>query len=216
MALGRALAVLLVSTGACAMALVTEASAASGDQEAGRALFVDKQCVRCHRPRGEAGAGPALEELRRPQGEMELAGRLWNHVPDMAATLEQEGSAWPPISAAEMADLMKYLLADRSRDPEPDIAKGQVTLLKKDCLKCHSLRHEGGSVRPDLAEPRADYESAAAWAATMWTHAPRMATMARQRGFSYPRFSGDEMANLIGLLRSASASPTRGPAAAPR
>src|SRR3989304_379676 len=127
--------------------------------EAGRALFAAKQWGRCHRPPGEPGIGPALDVLRRPQGEMELAGRLWNHVPAMAASLAQDGFEGPRIGAGEMADLMAYLLGDAARDPAPDLFKGQVTLLRKGCLKCHSLRREGGPIRPDLAERRADYES---------------------------------------------------------
>jgi len=212
----RTVAILLVVTGACAPALGGSAFAAPGDAEAGRALFAAKQCGRCHRPPGEPGIGPALDVLRRPQGEMELAGRLWNHVPAMAASLAQDGFEWPRIGAGEMADLMAYLLGDAARDPAPDLFKGQVTLLRKGCLKCHSLRREGGPVKPDLAERRADYESAAAWAATMWTHTPRMAAMARQQGLSYPRFVGDEMANLIGLLRSASRTAPQGSGPASR
>lgn len=174
-----------------------------GDPDKGRAVFSDKQCARCHAPQGEAGSGPALEVLQRPQGEMELAGRLWNHVPGMLAVLAQGGSQWPQIGVAEMADLMAYLQADPARDPAPDLSKGHFVLLRKGCLKCHSLAREGGRVRPDLAEPRADYESAAAWAAAMWTHTPGMATMAARRGIPYPRFSGDEMGNLVAFLKHA-------------
>ncbi len=76
------------------------------------------------------------------------------------------------------------------------------------CSKCHSLRREGGGIGPDLSARRGDYESAAAWAATMWAHTPRMATMTRERGILYPRFTGDEMVNLVGFLRGvAAASP---------
>jgi hypothetical protein len=138
---------------------------------------------------------------------MELAGRLWNHVPAMAAALGQNGFTWPQITAVEMTGLMAFLSAQAARDAAPDPAQGQVTLLRKRCLKCHSLRHEGGPVQPDLGTHRPDYESAAAWAATMWTHTPRMAEMARRQGVPYPRFSGSEMANLLSYLRSATAPP---------
>ena len=197
--------VAMVAVGAWTVALghAAPAMAQTSDPEMGRILFLEKQCARCHLPRGERGVGPALDVLRRPQGEMELAGRLWNHVPAMAAALDQNGFAWPQISSREMSDLMAYLRAEPSRDPAPDLCKGQVALLRKGCLKCHSLRREGGRVEPDLAARRADYESAAAWAATMWTHTPRMAAMASERAVPYPRFSGDEMGNLLGFLRSA-------------
>ncbi len=196
------LGVLLICAGASVSGLGGQVRAEPPDPEAGRAVFADKQCPRCHLPRGERGAGPALEELRRPQGEMELAGRLWNHLPAMFASVTGGGAEWPKFNVAEMSNLMAYLQADAAVDPAPDPAKGQMTLMRKGCLKCHQFRREGGQVKPDLAERRSDYESAAAWAATMWTHTPRMASMARRRGIPYPRFSGDEMANLVGLLRS--------------
>jgi mono/diheme cytochrome c family protein len=214
---GRALARLVASAGTCAAVIMGPAApAVAGDPEAGRLVFADKDCARCHLPRGVPGGGPSLDDLRRPQGEMELAGRLWNHVPDMLAAVALEAARWPRISAREMGDLMAYLRADPGRDPQPDLYKGQVTLLRKDCLKCHSLRGEGGRVEPDLAQRRADYESAAAWAAAMWTHSPAMAAMAGRRGIPYPRFSGDEMGNLLGFLRhAATPAPARPTAPGP-
>jgi cytochrome c551/c552 len=209
-------ALLLLGT-ACAAAFAgAGVAAAAGDREAGRAVFTDKGCARCHVPRGSPGAGPALEDLQRPQGEMELAGRLWNHVPEMFAALAKDRSGWPRIAAGEMADLMAYLEAEPARDGQPDPFKGQLVLLRKGCLKCHSLAGEGGRVEPDLAEHRPDYESGAAWAAAMWTHTPAMAAMATRRAIPYPRFSGDEMGNLVGFLRHvATDAPPRRSGTAP-
>lgn len=199
-----------IGSGACAVALAAIAPAnGAGDADVGRAIFTDKGCPRCHLPRGSPAAGPALEELRRPQGEMELAGRLWNHVPGMFAALTQAASEWPRINAAEMADLMAYLRADPARDAESDSSKGQLVLLRKGCLKCHRLGREGGRIEPDLAERRADYDSAAAWAATMWTHTPAMALMATREGLSYPRFSGDDMGHLLSFLKQVAATTSQ-------
>jgi cytochrome c551/c552 len=208
---------LVIGAGACAAALGGAGPAATaGDAEAGRAVFADKGCTRCHLPAGWDMVGPPLEALRRPQGELELAGRLWNHVPDMLAAVAREAVGWPRISPVEMADLMTYLRAEAVRDPEPDLYKGQLALLRKGCLKCHSLRKEGGPVRPDLAERRTEYASAAVWAAAMWTHTPGMLAMAGRQGIPYPRFSGDEMGNLLGFLRYASGSgPARPPGQVP-
>jgi mono/diheme cytochrome c family protein len=201
----------IVSSGAIAVLLAGALTLrAETPQEAGRALFLEKQCVRCHRARGEAGMGPPVEDLRRPQGQLELAGRMWNHVPGMLVSVGQVGVPWPRLTTAEMTVLMAYLDADSARDPKPDLSKGQVMVIRKGCLKCHSLRREGGRVVPDLAERRADYESPAAWAATMWTHTPRMAAMAAEHGIPFPRFTGDEMANLVAFLRAtATATPGR-------
>ena len=179
---------------------------APGDAERGRAVFSAKQCVRCHAAGAQQGGGPLVEQLRRPQGVYELAGRLWNHAPAMFVTLRQEGHAWPEISVTEMTDLMAYLQADAARDPAPDISRGQALLVRKGCLKCHRLRGEGGMVGVELTRARAGYESAVVWAATIWSHAPRMAEEASRMGALYPRFSGEEMGNLVGFLRSSAKS----------
>jgi cytochrome c2 len=198
----RTLGPLVLVATLCATALASGAAGqAPGDASRGREVFASKHCARCHLPRGQRGMGPALEELRRPQGAYELTGRLWNHAPAMFTALKQEGIEWPKISAAEMADLMAFLQADSSHDPSTDFARGQVVLVSKGCLKCHSLRGEGARIGPDLAERRASLVPAATWGATMWGHTPRMAAAAIQAGVLYPRFSGDEMVNLIGYLR---------------
>ncbi len=191
------LATLAVAAGAARAGAPSDAEAARG-----RAVFETKQCNRCHRPRGEAGTGPSLESLQRPQGAWEFAGRLWNHAPSMFTALSQAEIPWPVISPAEMADLMVYLRSDAARDPAPDPVRGEALLVRKGCLKCHSLRREGGRTAPELAERRPVYDSAAAWASSMWTHTPRMAVIALERGVLYPRFSDDELGHLVGFLRS--------------
>ena len=201
-------AALLVGALLCGTVLASDVAAeASADAERGRAVFTAKHCARCHAPGGRQGVGPALEKLRTPQGAYELTGRLWNHAPAMFTVLKQEGLGWPAFSAAEMADLMAYLQADPKGDPAPDLSKGRMTLISKGCLKCHSFRREGGRLGPDLAERRADYAPASTWAATMWSHTPRMAAAAIQQGVLYPRFTGDEMVNLLGFLRTGAGAP---------
>ncbi|MBI5629079.1 MAG: c-type cytochrome [Candidatus Rokubacteria bacterium] len=179
------------------------AAESPGDPERGRVVFSGKQCIRCHVPQAEKGVGPALEELRRPQGAFQLAGRLWNHAPAMFALLQKERVEWPEIAAVEMADLMAYLGADPSRDAAPDLLQGQAALVRKGCLKCHSLKGEGARIGPELSERRALYDSASVWAARMWTHSPRMAAKAAEHGLLLPRFAGEELGNLISFLRSA-------------
>lgn len=173
-----------------------------GDPARGREIFAAKACARCHLPRGQDGVGPALEQLRRPQGAFALAGRLWNHAPAMFTVLKMADLQWPQISAAEMGDLMAYLEADPARDPAPDLTKGQLMLLRKSCLKCHSLRGEGSRLAPDLSAQRPAYESGVAWATRMWGHTPAMAAKALEIGVLYPRFAEDEMLNLVAFLRT--------------
>ncbi len=200
----RAACVVVIGVASLAVAAVHARTATASEPDAahGRVVFEMKQCARCHRPSGQESRGPSLETLQRPQGTWELAGRLWNHAPAMFTALSQAEIPWPAITPAEMADLMAYLRSDAARDPAPDPARGEALLVRKGCLKCHSLRREGGRVAPELAQRRPVYDSAAAWASSMWTHTPRMAVIALERGVLYPRFSGDEMGHLVGFLRS--------------
>jgi cytochrome c2 len=195
---------LLLGAALCGAALgpVTAAAQTPGEAARGRELFAAKHCARCHVPRPQQGVGPALEALRRPQGADELAGRLWNHAPAMFTVLTQEAIEWPQIGESEMADLMAYLQAEPARDPAPDLARGQVALIAKGCLKCHSWKGEGARAAADLAKRRGRLAPAARWGATLWSHTPRMAAAALQRGVLYPRFSGPEMGNLLGYLRA--------------
>jgi hypothetical protein len=127
----------------------------------------------------------------------------------MFAVYEKEGLRCPEMAQPEMADLMAYLGADPRRDPAPDLFQGQVMLVRKGCLKCHRLRKEGGSVGIELTQYHRGYDSPVGWATTVWNHAPRMAGHTERLGILYPRFAGDEMVNLLGLLRSAAASAPR-------
>lgn len=183
------------------------AAEAPGDAQRGQAVFTAKQCVRCHASRGQASVGPVIEDLRRPQGAYELAGRFWNHAPAMFTSLRRDGIAWPEIEPAEMADLMAYLQADASRDPAPDLFQGHFLLVRKGCLKCHRYRGEGGKISEELTQYNPGYQSPVAWAGAVWKHAPRMAEEARRMGVPYPRFTGEEMGNLVGLLRSTAKAP---------
>jgi cytochrome c551/c552 len=183
------------------------AAEAPGDAGRGQAVFAAKQCGRCHASRGQPSVGPAIEALRRPQGAYELAGRFWNHAPAMFTTLLRDGIAWPEIDPAEMADLMAYLQADASRDPAPDLSRGHILLVRERCLKCHRYRGEGGRIAEELTRYHPGYESPVTWAAAVWKHAPRMADEARRMGVPYPRFTGEEMAHLVGLLRTSAKAP---------
>jgi len=202
-------AALLLGAGILAAALGAGSPAPAqtpGDAARGKAVFEQKRCAHCHRSRGQQGVGPALDQLKRPQGALELVGRLWNHAPIMFSTLLEAGLEWPQITPPEMADLIAYLEATPSRDPAPDLFQGQALLVRKGCLKCHRLRGEGGSVGIELTKYHRGYDSPVAWATTIWNHSPRMAGHAARLGVLYPRFTGDEMVNLFGFLKSAAAA----------
>lgn len=205
---GWAPAPILLGVALCAVTLAALAAEVPGDPARGKVLFEASGCGSCHRPSGQdPGMGPALEVVRRPQGVLELGGRLWNHAPAMFAAFQRQALRWPELSREQMADLAAYLQADPARDPEGDPFRGRVVLVRKGCLKCHRLRGEGGAEAIELTQYRGRYESPVGWATTVWSHAPPMASRAAQAGVLYPRFTGDEMGQLFHFLKAAAGAP---------
>jgi len=182
--------------------LLWSAESPEGDREQGHHLFEEKRCIQCHVPPGKPKEiGPPLATLQRRQGLLELAGRLWNHAPAMQQEFAERGKAWPTLSRKEMADLAAFLLARPGADPPGSVARGQVLLLKKGCLKCHSFFGEGAGVGPDLSRSTV-YNSPLDWATGVWDHAPKMRAKAEQLGTEYPRFEADEMVDLVTFLKT--------------
>ena len=176
-----------------------------GDREQGRRLFEARGCILCHAPAGKPREiGPSLTALQRPQGLLELAGRLWNHAPVMQQLLAERGKAWPTLSRKEMADLAVFLLARHGADRPGSEVRGQALLLKKGCLKCHAFFGEGAWVGPDLSR-YPGYGSPLDWATSVWDHAPKMRAKAEKLGTDYPRFEADEMVDLVEFLKASAA-----------
>jgi cytochrome c551/c552 len=174
----------------------------AGDPEQGRLLFEERGCIHCHSPPGKPKEiGPPLATLQRRQGLLQLAGRLWNHAPAMQEEFAKRGKTWPTLSTKEMADLAAFLLARPGADPPGSEARGQVLLLKKGCLKCHSFFGEGAGVGPDLIRSTV-YDSPLDWVTGVWDHAPKMRAKAERLGTEYPRFEADEMVDLVTFLKA--------------
>ena len=182
--------------------LLWSAEPLEGDREKGGRLFEEKGCIQCHAAAGKPKElGPPLATLQLRQGLLELAGRLWNHVPAMQQKFAERGKAWPTLGTKEVADLAAFLLAKPGADPPGSEARGQLLLLKKGCLKCHTFLGEGAGVGPDLTRSSV-YDSPLDWATGVWDHAPKMRARAEQLGTEYPRFEADEMVDLVAFLKA--------------
>lgn len=93
------------------------------------------------------------------------------------------------------------VLADAITDhylPSDPLA-GSVIYTAKGCAKCHSIEGHGGNFGPDLA--RSDFSrSLLDVVSMMWNHSPHMSSMMSDLRIGRPRFSGEELAELVAYI----------------
>lgn len=76
----------------------------------GRALLIQKGCLKCHALSGEGGrVAPDLVQFRQFGNPVPLASALWNHAPAMLERIDASGSRYPIFQEGEMADLLGFL-----------------------------------------------------------------------------------------------------------
>lgn len=180
----------------------TTAYYAPGNPNNGIQEFGKKGCTRCH---GDE-AGSARINLSERSGGLkksmtEVVARMWNHAPQIFSRMRSIGMAVPQFTEKEMADLVAYLYFLNYIAPPPDLAAGRKLFVEKQCATCHSLGGGAQGVGPDLAASKKS-DSPTEMAAAMWTHAPFMEPLMRERGISWPRFEKGELNDLFGYIQS--------------
>lgn len=211
----RSRAGLVIATAIVAGVLVTSLSAFAqqlgGPTQsaiAGSQVFGTKRCAQCHAIDGHGGTvGPDLGRVREPRSLYGLAADMWNHVPRMIERTQQLAVEWPRLSRRQAGDLIAFLFTVNYFDRLPDIEKGQSLYTRKRCVLCHQVNGVGGVVGPDLDHPAAS-GSAIQIATAMWNHGPAMTRELEARGLERPSFTGDELLDLIGYIRTTSTAVT--------
>jgi len=189
----------------------------AGDPEAGRRLFAAKGCARCHSVFGrDGGIGPDLGRAELPGSVTQLAGRMWNHWPEMAAAMQAMGMAPPKFAGDELADVFAYLFLARYAGPPADVDRGAVVYERRGCAACHGSLGEG-NVGPRL-QGRLEGEPPERIFQRMWNHAPLMGAKMMAQGLGWPRLDAGEVRDLLAFLGHGmhAESPTRPGGEAPR
>ncbi len=178
-----------------------------GDPALGARWFREKRCVECHSVGGKGEkVGPALDQYANYIAPIMLAEGMWNHGPRMQYKQVSRGVAIPTFAGREMADIQAYIRQTSSLrgrkvrfllPPQP--AKGQQLFGAKKCVRCHGPEGRGTSYGPDLRTATLPLRVSEI-AGVLWNHSFQMSSAMQARGFSFPRFEGAEMADVIAFL----------------
>ncbi len=156
-----------------------------GPSDSGEQLFQSKGCAGCHT------GSKALETLLKNQTITQIAADMWNHQPDMKQP--------PPVlSQEEMRQILDYVWARQYFSGDGNAERGKRVFTEKNCAVCHNDRSSGA---PDLAGHKGDY-SDITMVAALWDHGPRMLEEMTRRKLAWPRFTDEQMSDLIAYLNS--------------
>ncbi|GAB4154659.1 MAG: hypothetical protein Fur0037_23240 [Planctomycetota bacterium] len=171
-----------------------------GDPRRGEELFATKGCAGCHAVfAAEPAIGPDLGRAELRGSVTQIAGRMWNHWPEMARRMEQAGMTPPQFDVGELLDLFAYVYIARYEGPRRDPSRGRRVFDGKGCAICHGKNGEG-KVGPSLH--KWEGKSVAEIAQAMWNHAPKMKEHLREQTLSWAPLEADELADLLAFLAS--------------
>ncbi|MBI2817002.1 MAG: c-type cytochrome [Acidobacteria bacterium] len=169
----------------------------------GKVLFKERGCHSCHSINADGGkTGPELGASQRSAPSItQFAGLMWNHSPQMYATMKEHDIPRPKFAGREMADLISYLYVVRYMEPPGESESGKTVFRDKHCAECHGADGHGGSSGPNLAR-RPDGYHAPQMAYTVWTHGPQMYRKMQEKSIPWPTLTERELRDLMTFLSS--------------
>jgi len=171
----------------------------------GKKLLESKGCVQCHKVAGKGGTvGPDLEHIQRYAAPLYMVQAMWNHGPAMQQEIKKTKMKYPMLNGQDIADIAAYLSqattgATEIRMSPGNPAKGRDLFKEKKCAECHvgegkAKRIETGLIRVDLKKGVTEIAS------LMWNHGLAMSERMKKESVEWPKFEGNEMADLIAYI----------------
>ena len=147
----------------------------------GQALFDSKGCAGCHS--GKNALAPKL----RGKTLTDIAADMWNHQPRMSPNP-------PAFTPDEMRELISFLWAGQFFTGDGTPAAGARVFTAKHCASCHNDKTGAFKLAGQF--------TAATMVSALWHHGPQMQEQMKSRHMPWPRFGGQDMANLIAYLNT--------------
>ncbi len=171
------------------------------DPAKGSRLFVSKGCVRCHAFKGEGGKiGPDFGRVDLGNTQLELAAKLWNHIPSMNVGMERARMIKPNLTGQEFTDISAYLYFLKFFDEPGDATRGRSIFNEKGCGSCHPLSGKGKEGEPGLDQFPQNI-SPVFLAQSIWNHGPVMIAHMVKLGMKWPLFEGTELMDLLEYIK---------------
>ncbi len=171
------------------------------DPTRGARLFVSKGCVKCHALKGEGGkVGPDLGKIDLGDTQLDLAGKLWNHIPSMTRGMEQAKMIKPNLTGEEMTEISGYLYFLKFFDEPGNATRGKYLFTEKGCNHCHLLTGKGKGGEPGLDQFPQNI-SPVFLSQSIWNHGPVMIAQMVKIGMKWPVFEGTEMMDLLEYIK---------------
>ena len=167
----------------------------------GERVLTANGCLSCHALKGQGGTrAPDLAVPSKTAGTPDLfAASIWNHVPAMISEIEASKTTPPMLQVSDAADLFAYLYSTLYFSPRGNSTRGSSVFVEKQCSSCHSeiLNTDRKSKLP---ETWMDLKDPSVWAERMWNHATEMDSAMKNRGIRWPKFSDQEVVDLVTFL----------------
>lgn len=151
--------------------------------EPGEKLFVSKGCSGCHKN--------GWDSVLRTQTLTDIAADMWNHEPGMKQPP-------PQLSQEEMRQIIGYIWGTQYFRGQGNAERGKKVFAAKSCAACHN---DASSGAPKLAKGKDGY-SDIVMVSALWQHGPHMLDLMTQRKIAWPRFTAQQMSDLIAYLNS--------------
>jgi len=171
------------------------------DPTKGNRLFVSKGCVRCHAFKGDGGKiGPDFGRVDLGNTQLDMAAKLWNHIPSMNIGMQRARMIKPNLTGQEFTEISAYLYFLKFFDEPGDATRVRFVLNEKGCGTCHLLSGKGKEGEPGLNQFPQNI-SPVFLAQSIWNHGPVMIARMVKLGMKWPLFEGTEMMDLLEYIK---------------